>query len=176
MSGTHLTGRGWRPVSGIGPLGLLLFGPLILAGCLSIGPRPLPTVRPTFVPVPSPTVEGGDLVLPQLVGSWTQDAAPASTGWFIRSEYTFAPDGEYALTGRLCITDFNGTQCQDDDAPEAGVAATNGNKLLLSPTTPSDLGVRTYTFAVVRDPAMGDLRLQFITANYVDEWFWVPLN
>jgi hypothetical protein len=174
MSGTLLTGRRWRHVSGFGQLGLLLFGPLILAGCLSVGPRPLPTVRPTFVPVPSPTMEGGDLVVPELVGSWTQDASGASTGYFLRSEYTFAPDGEYALTDRLCITTFDGTTCQDDDSPEAGVAATNGNQLLLSPTTASDLGRRTYTFAVVRDPNLGDLRLQFFMQGYVDEWFWVP--
>src|SRR3954471_12396877 len=177
MSGTHLTGRRWRPVSGIGPLGLLLVGPLILAGCLSVGPRPLPTVRPTFQPVPSPTTSGGgDLVVPELVGTWTQDAAGASTGYFIRSEYTFAPDGKYALTDRLCLTDSNGTNCQPDDSPEAGVAATNGNKLLLSPTTASDLGVRTYTFAVVRYPNMGDLRLQVFMPDYVDEGFLVPPN
>jgi hypothetical protein len=114
-------------------------------------------------------------VVPELVGSWTQDAAGASTGYFIRSEYTFAPDGTYALTDKLCFTDSNGTTCQPDDSPEAGVAATNGNKLLLSPTTASDLGARTYTFAVVRDPAMGDLRLQFFMPDYVDEWFSAPL-
>ena len=103
-------------------------------------------------------------------GRRTPTARPPAT---IRSEYTFAPDGSYALTDKLCLTDFNGTTCQADDTPEAGVAATNGNQLLLSPTTASDFGARTYTFAVVRDPNLGDLRLQFIMPDYVDEWFWV---
>jgi hypothetical protein len=114
------------------------------------------------------------VVVPQLVGSWTQDRAGPSGNYVIRSEYTFAPDGNYALVDELCPAYSNGVDCLPDETPEAGVAVTNGNQLLLSPTTDSELGFRTYTFVVVGDVKKGDVRLQFIMPDHVDEWFWVP--
>jgi hypothetical protein len=97
-----------------------------------------------------------------------------STGYFLRSTYTFDPSGNYSLVDQLCITTTNGTTCQPDDSPEAGVAAVNNDQLLLSPATASDLGVRTYTFAITPDEVTGYNTLLFFMPDFVDQWFWVP--
>jgi hypothetical protein len=104
---------------------------------------------------------------------WMQDGAGMSTGYFLRRVFSFAADGSYALVDMLCFSDYNGTSCQEDESPEGGVALVTGNVLTLNPTTASDEGQRAYQFAVIRDPNMGDLRLQFYMPDYTDEWFWV---
>lgn len=111
---------------------------------------------------------------PELVGTWTQDNTSGGGGLFGRMAYQFGADGSYVLYDLLCTQDFNGTHCQHANPPETGVATAIGDQLNLAPTSQSIQGPRTYTFAVVRNPDMGDLRLQFITAAYVDEWFWLP--
>jgi hypothetical protein len=110
---------------------------------------------------------------PELVGTWTQDDVGSSTYYFVRRAYSFAADGTYALIDMLCSQDSNGTQCQPDDSPEAGLATVEGDVLSLSPTTASDDGPRALRFAVVPDEVTGANCLQFITADYTDEWFWV---
>ena len=80
-------------------------------------------------------------------------------------------DGTYGLYVLLCLT---GGTCSDADQPEGGLATVQGDVLGLSPQTASLLGPRSYQFAVVRDPNMGDLRLQFFMATFVDEFFWAP--
>jgi hypothetical protein len=92
-------------------------------------------------------------------------------GYFTRKAYRFEPDGTYGLVNLLC---FTGGTCEDAEPPETGIATVTGNQLSLSPQTQSTDGPRTYTFAVVRDPNLGDLRLQFQMADYVDEFFWQP--
>ena len=110
---------------------------------------------------------------PELVGTWTQDNTAGSAYYFIRRAYSFAADGTYALIDMLCSQDTNGTRCQPDDSPEAGVATVDGDVLSLSPTTASEVGARALQFAVVPDEVTGYNRLQFITPDYTDEWFWV---
>ena len=110
---------------------------------------------------------------PDLVGTWTQDSVGGSTFYFIRRAYEFAADGTYVLIDRLCSQDSNGTDCEPDDSPEAGIASVNGNVLSLRPTTASEEGPRAYQFAVVPDDVTGYNRLQFFTAASTDEWFWV---
>jgi hypothetical protein len=109
------------------------------------------------------------------VGTWTQDAAGQPSGNFLRYAYTFREDGAYGYVDMLCFNDFvNGVSCQQDDSPEYGVAAVNRDQLLLSPTTPSDLGVRTYQFAITNDEATGYPTLLFFMPDFVDQWFWQP--
>jgi len=110
----------------------------------------------------------------ELAGTWTQDTAGSSTFFFSRKAYQFAADGTYALLDLICSQDANGTTCEQAEPPEAGIATVVGNQLSLNPTTQSTDGPRTYPFAVVRDPNIGDLRLQFFVAGYTDEWFWQP--
>jgi hypothetical protein len=177
-------------------LGPILLAAMMLLGCGQVAYRapqvtgsPTQPLRPTLPPRPSSstttsplapttspgtTYQGGGAVLPELVGTWTQDSTGSSTFYFSRKAYQFNADGTYALLDLLCSQDSNGTRCEQSDPPEAGVATVVGNQLSLSPQTQSTDGPRTYTFAVVRDPDLGDLRLQFFTADYVDEWFWLP--
>jgi hypothetical protein len=177
-------------------LGSILLAAMTLLGCVQVayrGPQvtgsptqplaptlpPAPSLSPTtsgLAPTPTPgtTNQGGGTVPPELVGTWTQDNVGSSTFYFSRKAYQFQADGTYALLDLLCSTDSNGTTCEQADPPEAGVATVSGNQLSLNPTTQSTDGPRTYTFAVVRDPNLGDLRLQFFMADYVDEWFWLP--
>ena len=124
-------------------------------------------------PLNRPTPAGAGALPPELVGTWTQDNSGASTFYFSRSAYQFAPDGTYALLDLLCSQDANGTNCQEANPPEGGVATVTGNQLSLVPTTQSAVGPRTYTFQVVRDPDVGDLQLQFLMPDYVDVWFWL---
>jgi hypothetical protein len=134
--------------------------------------RPLPPTQP---PTNNPTDDQGGLVIPELVGTWTQDAAGQPSGNFLRYAYVFRADGAYGYFDMLCFNDFvNGVSCQQDDSPEYGVAAVNRDQLLLSPTTPSDLGVRTYQFALTRDEVTGYPTLLFFMPDYVDQWFWQP--
>src|SRR4029077_7060385 len=114
----------------------------------------LPVTTPT-VPLETPT-KGGGTVPPDLIGTWTQDNVGSSTFYFVRRAYSFAADGTYALIDMLCSQDANGTHCQADDSPEAGVATVDGNVLSLSPTTASDEGPRAYQFAVVPDEVTGN--------------------
>ena len=136
---------------------------------------PGPTANTPNPSIPQPTeFNGGGAVPPELVGIWTQDNASGAGGLFGRMAYQFAGDGTYVLYDLLCTQDFRGTQCEDANAPELGVASAAGNQLSLTPTSQSVRGPRTYIFAVVRDPNIGDLRLQFYFANDIDEWFWLP--
>jgi hypothetical protein len=136
---------------------------------------PLPTAgasvaRPTATPSRA-TLEPHSLPA-ELVGTWLQEnRAGMTTGYFTRTLYVFAADGRYGLYVLLCLT---GSTCSDADPPEGGLAAVDGRVLSLSPQTASVEGPRSYTFAVVRDPNMGDLRLQFFMPDYVDEFFWAP--
>jgi hypothetical protein len=167
-------------------LGLVLLAALTLVGCAQaaqpIDPRqPIPTQTPLPIKSRAATpdatgslAQGGGAVTPELVGTWTQDSAGSSTFFFSRRAYQFTVDGTYALLDLICSQDSNGTSCEEANPPEAGAAVVNGNQLSLNPTTQSTDGPRTYTFAVVRDPNMGDLRLQFLTPDYVDEWFFQP--
>ena len=215
MSGTRPAGRHGRPAQGIGLLGLLLLVPLIVAGCLVVGPRPTvqpppvptdqptnqpqerstlpplpptnapPTLAPTFAPTypptpfitPNPTSQGGGLVIPELVGTWTQDAGEQPSGNLLRYAYVFREDGAYGYFDMLCFrSNIYGVSCQPDDQPEYGVAAVNRDQLLLSPTTASDLGVRTYQFAITFDEATGYNTLLFFMPTFVDTWYWQPPN
>jgi hypothetical protein len=167
-------------------LGPILVAATVFVGCGQVayrGPQatgsPTQPVVPTLPPVPSPdatrtTYQGGGAVPPELVGTWTQDSTGSSTFYFSRKAYQFLADGTYALLDLLCSQDSNGTTCEEANPPEAGVATVSGNHLSLNPTTQATDGPRTYTFAVVRDPDLGDLRLQFFMADFVDEWFWLP--
>lgn len=161
------------------PLGLILLAATMLVGCVQ-APRPQPTrlpsqsLPPTLPPTPTAetTTHGGGTVPPELVGTWMQEnRSGGPTGYFTRKAYQFAPDGNYALVNLLC---FTGGTCEDSEPPESSVATVIGNQLSLSPQTQSADGPRTYTFAVVRDPNLGDLRLQFHMPDYVDEFFWQP--
>lgn len=174
----------------IGLMGQLVLAAMMLVGCIQTGAPVRPTIGPTepivpTVPPPTPTLpgptptedatnQGGGTVPPELIGTWTQDGVGSSTFYFTRKAYQFDADGNYALLDLLCSQDSNGTTCEQAEPPEAGVATVNGNQLSLSPHTQSADGPRTYTFAVVRDPDLGDLRLQFQMADYVDEFFWQP--
>ena len=136
-----------------------------------LGPTPN-TPNPSF---PQPTeFNGGGAVPPELVGTWTQDNTSGAGGLFGRMAYQFAADGTYVLYDLLCTQDYRGTQCEDANPPELGIASAAGSELSLTPTSPSVDGARTYVFAVVRDPDFGDLRLQFYVADSIDEWFWLP--
>ena len=130
---------------------------------------PPATASPTAVRV-TPVAKA---LPPALVGSWMQEnwGGSSRTGYFTRTAYVFDAGGTYALYSLLCLT---GGSCQDADPPESGIAVVTGNLLDLSPQTPSLQGPRSYVFAVVRDPNMGDLRLQFQMPGYVDEFFWQP--
>jgi hypothetical protein len=108
----------------------------------------------------------------ELVGTWVQEnRSGGPAGYFLRKAYRFNTNGSYELVNLLC---FTGGTCSDTDPPEAGFATTVGNQLSLSPQTVSVEGPRTYTYTVVRDPDLGDLRLQFQMPDYVDEFFWQP--
>ena len=138
-------------------------------GSLGTPTSPQATVRPTEVKV----TPGGNALPPALVGSWMQEnwGGSSRTGYFTRTSYAFDANGTYTLVNLLCLT---GGSCDNADPPEAGIATVTGNLLSLSPQTPSIDGPRSFVFAVVRDPNMGDLRLQFQMPGYIDEFFWQP--
>lgn len=168
----------------LGVLGLIALATTALVGCDqegSPGPQvtesPSQLVLPTFPPATASPTEAttnqGDALPPELVGTWMQEnwGGSTRTGYFTRKAYAFDADGTYTLVSLLCLT---GGSCEEADPPEAGIATVNGNQLSLSPQTQSIEGPRSYLFAVVRDPNMGDLRLQFQMPDYVDEFFWQP--
>lgn len=170
---------------GLGVLGLIVLATTALAGCDEAGyggppvtTSPSQLLLPTFPPATaSPTEattnQGDGALPPELIGTWMQEnwGGSTRTGYFTRKAYAFGADGTYALVSLLCLT---GGSCEEADPLEAGIATVNGNQLSLSPQTQSIEGPRSYLFAVVRDPNMGDLRLQFQMADYVDEFFWQP--
>jgi hypothetical protein len=182
----YLVSAAGTRIGKLGLLGSILVAAMMLVGCAQTADRgsqatglptqpPVPTTPPAPpTPTENPTTQGGGAVPPALVGTWTQDSVSSSTFYFSRKAYQFNADGTYALLDLLCSQDSNGTTCEQADPPEAGVATVNGNQLSLSPQTQSTDGPRTYVFAVVRDPNLGDLRLQFQMPDYVDEWFWQP--
>jgi hypothetical protein len=140
---------------------------------LTATPGPTPNTPNPSIPQPT-QFNGGGAVPPELVGIWTQDNTSGAGGLFGRMAYQFAADGTYVLYDLLCTQDFSGTQCEDANPSELGIASASGSQLSLTPTSQSVQGPRTYAFAVVRDPNIGDLRLQFYFADYIDEWFWLP--
>ena len=177
---------------GLGVLGLIALATIALVGCGQAGSgepqvteSPSPLFEPTFPPATaspteaemSPTEatmsQGYGALPPELVGTWMQEnwGGSSRSGYFTRKAYAFYADGTYELVSLLCLS---GASCEQADPPEAGIATVNANQLSLSPQTQSIEGPRSYLFAVVRDPDMGDLRLQFQMAGYVDEFFWQP--
>ena len=154
-----------RPIA---VLGAALVAATSLLACSMTPNTPNPSI-------PQPTeFNGGGAVPPELVGTWTQDNTSGGGGLFGRMAYQFAADGTYVLYDLLCTQDFSGTNCEDANPPELGIASAAGSQLSLTPTSQSVQGPRTYEFKVVRDPNLGDLRLQFYFADYIDEWFWLP--
>ena len=115
-------------------------------------------------------------MIPELVGTWTQDSAGQPSGNFLRSAYIFQADGTYALLDMLCFQDLSGVTCDPDESPESGVATVNGDMISFTPTTASDLGPRAYPFRIEFDEVTGYNRLQFFIGGVTDEWFWLPPN
>jgi len=176
----------------LGVLGLIALAMLALLGCgaaANLAPPAsgattqliLPTFPPATAspaganigPTESAMSQGQGALPPELIGTWMQEnwGGSTRTGYFTRKVYGFFADGSYALISLLCLT---GGSCEDADPREVGIATVQGNQLSLSPQTQSIEGPRSYIFAIVRDPNMGDLRLQFQMADYVDEFFWQP--
>jgi hypothetical protein len=170
---------------GLGVVGLIALAATTLVGCggagstgAQVSESPSRTVLSTLPPATLRPTEAvstpGPVALPtELVGSWMQEnwGGPNRSGYFSRKAYAFGADGTYELVDLLC---FTGASCEDANPPETGIATVTGDQLSLSPRTPSVEGQRSYRFAVVRDPNMGDLRLQFQMPGYIDEFFWQP--
>jgi hypothetical protein len=124
----------------------------VVAACSQTsGPGTIDPTSPSTVPL-----------LTELVGRWvTQSWLDNSGSQAVVRTYQFTADGRYEYSIGLCRSS---TDCTIQSAESGYVRAARG-LLALQPRTRSSDGLRSFPYAVGRDPDVGDVQLHLTLAD-----------